>query len=240
MDAAILGNKHGALSGHGDKNIPCALLLQLTGVGDNGFPGGQRDAEELPKLVIIGLNQERPVAQYIKQQLLCGIHHKGDTLCIEPFHNVTVNGRWHGSGNGTGENQSVFIRQRVQLFVQGIQLRPADAWPHTVDLGAVNGAKLQIDAGNALRYGNELGAYSHLGHLTADLLTGEPGNEAESGILDTKVLEDDGDIYALSASHHLLRAGAVRHSQTEILHIYNIVQGRVEGNGIDHGHFLLL
>lgn len=58
MDAAILGNKHGALSGHGDKNIPCALLLQLTGVGDNGFPGGQRDAEELPKLVIIGLNQE--------------------------------------------------------------------------------------------------------------------------------------------------------------------------------------
>ena len=239
MHAAIFGNKHGALTGHGDKNIPGAPLLKPTGVRNNSFPGRQGDPEKLPKLVIVWLNQERLVAQYIEKQLLCGVHHKGDTLFLKPFHNVAVNRGRHGSGDGACQNQRVLIRQRVQLFVQGIQLRLPNCGANAVNFGAVNGTKLQINAGNALRYGNELGAYSYLGDLTANLLTGEPGDEAESGIFDAQILENNGDIDALAPCRHLLGAGAVRHSQTEILHIHNVVQRGVEGDGVDRGRFLL-
>ena len=71
--------------------------------------------------------------------------------------------------------------------------------------------------------------------LALDLVAREARDEAERRALVAEVVQDDGDVDALAAREHLLVVHAVDLARREAVETDDVVEGRVECYGIDHG-----
>ena len=237
--ASVFRQEDGAVTGHGDKHIAGALLLQLLGIGDNLLVSGQLHAEHIPQLVIVGLDEEGMIFEDLQEQPLLGIHHHADALAIQAAHDALVDVIRQGVGNGAGQHQGVALHQLVQLGEKLCLGFFADLGALAVDLRLLVGLDLHIDAGEAVRELHEVVSHAEALQLTLDLLAGEAGQKAQRRGLDAHVAQDDGHIDALAAPQHLLVVHTVDLACGEGIQPHDVVKCRVKSNCINHLRFLL-
>ena len=175
------------------------------------------------------------VGQNVCQQGAGGVHDTAHTLAVQPGQQPLVGVLRHTGRDAACEDEHIAFGQRIELFFQRVQGRSRDGGACAVQLGLLPGFDLHVDAGHAVVQMNEVGAQALRGQTAFQPGTGLTGHEAQSHALAAQLVQRTGHIDALAAQHTVLPGGAVHLADFQsLVQADDIVDGRIERNGIDH------
>ena len=173
MDLSHFIQEHRSLACHGNQHVPGSLFLQLSGIWDHILSGLQLHLENLPKFMVIRLDQERAVLQNMEQELSGSVYHCQNPFPIQPSQNIAVNGIRHGSGNTSCQYQNISFFQSIQLFQKLFCFCRADIRSLTVDLCPVKILHFHVDPGIAILQIDKITGQSHFFYSSFNLLSGK-------------------------------------------------------------------
>ena len=240
MAGSVFLQQQCAVLCHRDQHIPCAHLLQFSGIRCNLLPAVQCNAEQFSQFKVVGFNQKRLVFQHILQQIIGSVHYRPNLSAVQICQNLFIDIGRHGIGNTACQNDRIPVLQIVQFPEQCLYRRIVNHRSLSVQFCFFPGFDLHIDSGKSAFQMHKICGNSHLLYAFFDGCPGKACHKAKRTGRNSQFFQNHGNIDALSAVIDLFSVRTVHHSHLHGIGMNDIVDRRVKCHCIDHNSYLLL
>ena len=212
--------------------------MEQTRVGQALLRGLRGDVEELAELVVVGLDHEGLRLEGLEQKRARSVDDEADAAAGEAGHDDLIHVIRQALGDGTREDEGVTGLDAVEAAKHLVDLVVRDLGAHAVDDGHHDAVELDVDAREALLEAHEVARDARALKGLENVVTSEAGDDAEADGVNVELVQDAGDIDAVTATTNLFARGTVGEAHVERRGVHHVVDGRVEGNGVNQGALL--
>ena len=167
------------------------------------------------------------------QQGAVGIHRRKNAPPLQSIQNIPYNRQRHARRHTAAERKNISLPQPFHLIQQALQLLRGNNRAGSIDLRFLSGAQLHIDSGIPLCF-NQTFPHAPLFQQRPQMPAGISARQPEGEIRNTQSSKHYRLADPLSAKSHPGSGDTVYLTQLNSRAVQNIIQRRIQRNGINH------